>query len=279
MLMVYKNQYNPEEFISAFKLAANVLNQWRTVYFAVSRDVLKQNWHIVCRLKYNVVDDLYSFCYTCGAFNGVPWFLEQYPVFGDTYPFKELPDVFAQQMPDIRMFSHEQLSRWFGLPSHGSLVKILSVMGINQVNPQYQVVPEIVLDKFNRFSHIFFLQNLLPDCNEVVLRQLNINERLYLQCINQQNILRIKVLTSQNVPLGYLPWYLINPISEILAIDSGCLHLSVHGVNLDAPSQFRLRCYFQGQVPLGFNIRFSGSSEFIPVNQMPKGMQPYIIVR
>lgn len=265
-------------YTNNLKLAANTLNQWSTVYFAVSRSSLKKDWRTVCKLNINATKDCYSFCYTCGAFNGIPWFLEEYPILSKTYTFKELPEIFSRQLPNMKMFSHEQIVRWFGLPSYDSPIKILSLMGINQSSTQYQIIPEIILNKFNQFSHIFFLQNLLPNHDETI-RQLHINEQLHLDFVKQQDISRIRVLTSQNVFLGYLPWYLTNPLSDILAIDSHNLLLCVHGINLDAPPQFRLRCYVQGQIPLGFNIQFCESQEFIPINQMPTEMTPRIVVR
>ena len=206
----------------------------------------------------------YEFEYIRGAFEAknsaiplaVP--VPGFPELDKAYRATEIFPIFRYRAMNKRRPDRPEYLNLFGLdPDDTDVLAELAISGGHSVADTFEIFPAIEPDAQGRFKTRFIVQGLRPSDPETIecIASLNLGDHLEpaLADNSQSAQHSIRVKTTDQVHLGWLPRYLADVLRQSDALNLADLDLRVVQVNHDAPPSHRLLVELSGQLPPGID--------------------------
>ncbi len=226
--------------------------------FIAWQDPATRQWVPVGKLSQS--DSGYLFHYTRGA-----------KAFPNFVPFGRMTDLNVRYVSDrmFPLFANRILAksrpeyldylRWLGFKGREvSDLELLARSGGTRATDSLEIFPCPSPEPDGSYLTYFFahgLRYLLPEHRKEI-EKLTTGQKLYLMRDVQNQFDQHALLMRTQDPIsivGYCPRYLSAEFERLLdGAGHGSVAVSVHQVNIDAPSELRLLCRITAEWPLGF---------------------------
>lgn len=192
----------------------------------------RQKYHIGT-LSHNEKEDLYSFAYTfdvthrglqealSAGFQGIYEFelKKEVVISNDLFHF------FNKRLPNPKRLDYQELLSYFGLNENDSKMEFLRRTKGRLGTDSYELIsPIITNNKNDSFKLEAFIEGWQYYDGDKVLNQLNISDQLKLvrEPENTQDTFAVKVLTKDNIQLGYVAAVYSEFVSKVLDNKDEC---------------------------------------------------------
>lgn len=211
--------------------------QLKTLFLAWQ--TLDRQWFPIGRLTADVSKNIYRFDYTKGALEAKERAgfspLLAFPDFDRQYCASELFPLFSNRIltPNRKDFS-EYIESLDLDPGNPDLLEVLSVTGGERQTDSFEVFPKINKDKDGEFKCRFFLHGLRYVNKAGVNRAMELEEgeslQISLELNNPKTMLAILLSSSDYLPLGWTPRYLV---SDLLRAMTETSHMTANVVKVN----------------------------------------------
>ncbi len=236
-----------------------------TTLFLACHDRRNRNWFPVGRLTRNDSEPVeYEFEYIRGAQEAknsaillaipVPGF----PELDKAYKATEIFPIFRYRAMSKRRPDRPEYLSLFGLdPENTDVLAELAISGGHSVADTFEIFPAIEPDAHGRFNTRFIVQGLRFRDPATIERIASLNRGDHLEpslAANGQSAQHsIRVRTTDQVHLGWLPRHLADVLRQSDALNLANIQLRVVQVNHKAPPSHRLLVELTGQLPAGID--------------------------
>ena len=179
-----------------------------------------------------------------------------FPDLDKAYRATEIFPIFRYRAMNKRRPDRPEYLNLFGLdPENTDVLAELAISGGHSVADTFEIFPAIEPDADGRFKTRFIVQGLRPANPETTERvnSLNSGDRLELsfETIAHSVQYSIRVITTDQKHLGWLPRYLADVLRRDAGREVTDIDVRVAQVNHEAPSSHRLLVELIGQLPAG----------------------------